>query len=273
MQVDPKAEAEKLIEEIAEAPSLAKAPAEFWKVYRKPLVARAKGSPRIRGAEIGMIFQEPMTALNPVHPIGRQIAEGLRRLQAIGAKVLVSFLLGIVSMAVLMIGATIGLGADWGDPVSVSVLVVLGVLAATGVMALVSAIAKTVEAAGNIQAIIAVAFGMLGGTFVQISQDGGLLSRLSLITPHHWFIQGLNDLGGGGSIGDIVPSIVGIGLFAVVTGGLGPARSLSHGSKNRHARVFSPRSARESLAESTDSPAFSRTNPNENPRTWTIRLP
>jgi peptide/nickel transport system ATP-binding protein len=34
---------------------------------------------RVRGAEIGMIFQEPMTALNPVHPIGRQIAEGLRR--------------------------------------------------------------------------------------------------------------------------------------------------------------------------------------------------
>jgi ABC-2 type transport system permease protein len=151
---------------------------------------------------------------------GRLLAAPVSRSQAIGAKVLVSFLLGIVSMAVLMIGASIGLGADWGDPVSVSVLVILGVLAATGVMALVSAIAKTVEAAGNIQAIIAVALGMLGGTFVQISQDGGLLSRLSLITPHHWFIQGLNDLGGGGSIGDIVPSIVGIGLFAVVSGAL-----------------------------------------------------
>lgn len=32
---------------------------------------------RIRGGEIGVIFQEPMTALNPVHPIGRQIAESL----------------------------------------------------------------------------------------------------------------------------------------------------------------------------------------------------
>ena len=31
----------------------------------------------IRGSEIGMVFQEPMTALNPVHPIGRQIAEPL----------------------------------------------------------------------------------------------------------------------------------------------------------------------------------------------------
>ncbi|WP_420567005.1 ABC transporter ATP-binding protein [Thalassovita sp.] len=33
---------------------------------------------RIRGNEIGMIFQEPMTALNPVFTIGKQLTEGLR---------------------------------------------------------------------------------------------------------------------------------------------------------------------------------------------------
>ena len=32
----------------------------------------------VRGNEIGMIFQEPMTALNPVFTIGRQLTEGLR---------------------------------------------------------------------------------------------------------------------------------------------------------------------------------------------------
>jgi len=33
---------------------------------------------QIRGAEIGMIFQEPMTALNPVHKIGKQLMEVYR---------------------------------------------------------------------------------------------------------------------------------------------------------------------------------------------------
>jgi oligopeptide transport system ATP-binding protein len=32
---------------------------------------------RVRGDRIAMVFQEPMTSLNPVHPIGEQIAEAL----------------------------------------------------------------------------------------------------------------------------------------------------------------------------------------------------
>jgi len=41
---------------------------------------------RLRGARIGMIFQEPMTALNPLHPIWKQIAEPLQLHQRMGAE-------------------------------------------------------------------------------------------------------------------------------------------------------------------------------------------
>ncbi|MCJ8335511.1 MAG: ABC transporter ATP-binding protein [Epibacterium sp.] len=39
---------------------------------------------QIRGNEIGMIFQEPMTALNPVFTVGRQLTEGLRLHKGLG---------------------------------------------------------------------------------------------------------------------------------------------------------------------------------------------
>ncbi|WP_020202517.1 ABC transporter ATP-binding protein [Cupriavidus sp. WS] len=41
----------------------------------------------VRGREIAMIFQEPMTSLNPVHTIGAQIGETLRRHERLSAPV------------------------------------------------------------------------------------------------------------------------------------------------------------------------------------------
>ena len=40
---------------------------------------------KLRGNRVSMIFQEPMTALNPMHTIGRQIAEPLRRHKGLSA--------------------------------------------------------------------------------------------------------------------------------------------------------------------------------------------
>jgi peptide/nickel transport system ATP-binding protein/oligopeptide transport system ATP-binding protein len=41
---------------------------------------------QVRGNEIAMIFQEPMTSLNPVHTVGRQIVESLRLHRRLGKR-------------------------------------------------------------------------------------------------------------------------------------------------------------------------------------------
>ncbi|MCR6476186.1 ABC transporter ATP-binding protein [Variovorax sp. ZS18.2.2] len=56
----------------------------------------------VRGREIAMIFQEPMTSLNPVHTIGSQIGETLRRhekLSAVAARKRAIELLDLVRIA------------------------------------------------------------------------------------------------------------------------------------------------------------------------------
>ena len=41
---------------------------------------------RMRGSQMSMIFQEPMTSLNPVHTIGQQIVEGMIAHNALSPK-------------------------------------------------------------------------------------------------------------------------------------------------------------------------------------------
>jgi peptide/nickel transport system ATP-binding protein len=40
----------------------------------------------VRGKEVGVIFQDPLAALNPVWPVGEQVAEGLRLHEGLGCR-------------------------------------------------------------------------------------------------------------------------------------------------------------------------------------------
>ena len=150
----------------------------------------------------------------------------LQRLQAapIGrasivlGKALLAIVLGLISMTVLVVATQLLIGATWGAPLGVALLVVAGVLAAVGIMGLVAAIARTPEGAGNLGAIIAVVLGMLGGVFFQLGSGDDFLSRLTLITPHAWFMNGLANLADGAPWTAALPAVGAIMVFAVVTG-------------------------------------------------------
>lgn len=71
-----------------------------------------------------------------------------------------------------------------------ALLVAGPVLAGAGIMAAVAGVATTPEQAGNVQAIIAVLLGLLGGAFFQVAQGNNVLTNLAVLTPHHWFLRG-----------------------------------------------------------------------------------
>ena len=51
---------------------------KIWFKGRELTALTAREMRAIRGCEIGMIFQEPMTSLNPVYSVGDQIVEAIR---------------------------------------------------------------------------------------------------------------------------------------------------------------------------------------------------
>ena len=150
----------------------------------------------------------------------RLLAAPISKSTIVLGKAILSFVLGIVSMAVL-IGATsleFLLGAVWGAPLGVTLLVVTCVLAAVGIMGLAASFAKTAEGAGNFGSIIAVILGMLGGVFFPLGAGDDLLSNLTYLTPHAWFMRGLGDLAGGAPWTNALPASGALLVFAAISG-------------------------------------------------------
>lgn len=156
----------------------------------------------------------------------RLVAAPIRPWAIVAGKAIGSFVLGIVAMAVLVLASSLLLGARWGDPVGVALLVLAAVVAAMGITALITTLARTEEQAGGWNSIVAVTLAILGGAFFDLSQGPEILSQVSLITPHAWFLEGLDQLAGeSSSVVDVllpVGALLGIGL---VTGALGLARA------------------------------------------------
>jgi ABC-2 type transport system permease protein len=59
-------------------------------------------------------------------------------------------------------------------------------------------------------------FGILGGSFIQISYMPGWFQALSKITPNAWGLDGFTILGMGGSLVDLGRPLFGLAVMGVV---------------------------------------------------------
>jgi ABC-2 type transport system permease protein len=158
------------------------------------------------------------------HTLGRLLAGPLTAASVHVGKALGALVLGLVSMTVLAVAAPLLLGTRWGPPGAVAVQIVGIVLAALGLMALVGGFAHTAEQAGNHQAIVAVVLGMVSGAFFPLPLDEGVLRVIAWVSPHAWFLRGLQDATGTETWQAALPAAAALVGFALVTGLLAALR-------------------------------------------------
>ncbi len=132
-----------------------------------------------------------------VGTLARLLAAPITPRQVLMAKVLVSYVLGVLSMTVLIVAAHFLIGAEFGAPLGVALLILSGVAAATATIALVVGIARSPEQAGMAQSMIALILGLLGGAFFSLARSGDVGAFITKLAPHYWFSEGLARLSGG----------------------------------------------------------------------------
>lgn len=137
-----------------------------------------------------------------------------------------SFVLGVASMVVLATATTAVLGADWGDPLSAAVLILVTVFAVMGVVGMVVTFARTEQQANGYASIAAFTLALLGGNFIDLGQAPALLRTLSLLTPNGWALRAFGDLATeGGGLVSVLPEVGAIVAFGAATSAIAIARA------------------------------------------------
>ncbi|MFH1474856.1 MAG: ABC transporter permease [Chloroflexota bacterium] len=157
--------------------------------------------------------------------LARMLAAPIAPATILLGKVIVSLVVASISMGVIVVATTLLLGASWGDPPAVVALVVATALAATGIATLIVGSARTEDQASSFIAVVAMTLAVFGGSFFPMSQAPEAMAALSILTPHAWFLRGINDLAAGGGIAVVAPSLAVLATVGLVTGGIGLLRA------------------------------------------------
>jgi ABC-2 type transport system permease protein len=155
--------------------------------------------------------------------LARLLSSPVTRSSILGGKLLSSFVVGLVSMVVLLVATTFAIDAEWGSPVGVALLILAATVAALGIVSFLAGFARSAEQAGAVGSMVGMVLGFLGGTFFDVSQAGGILATLRFVAPHGWFMQGLADLRSD-DLSVVVFPVLAMVAFGVVTGSIGVAR-------------------------------------------------
>jgi ABC-2 type transport system permease protein len=148
--------------------------------------------------------------------LARVLAAPVTAGQVLGGKVGGIFLGGFLQLGALILLTTLLFQLDWGNPLSVLLLVVAAALAATGWGLLIAAAAANAGQVSSLGMALTLLFGILGGSFVPLNDAWPALDLLSRITPNRWALDGFTALAAGEPAAAVYVPIAALLVMAVV---------------------------------------------------------
>lgn len=133
----------------------------------------------------------------------RMLVSPTNSMQILGGKVFGIFLTGVAQMLILIGATTLLFQLKWGDLLGVLILVFAAVFGATGWGLLITALARTPAQVGSVGSAVMLIFGIMGGSFIQLSNLPPIVQTFSRITPNSWALDGFATLGLGGTLADL----------------------------------------------------------------------
>jgi ABC-2 type transport system permease protein len=167
----------------------------------------------------GVVLARGLVAERRSRTLARILLADTRPSTLLGAKFLVALVTGLLSAAVAL-GAFAAAGVHLGNWPTIILLTVFAAVAMISTASLAVLLARNEEQAGTIGVVTVFVLAIIGGNFVPLSQTGGALSTLSLITPNGWAVHGFADLAvaTGNPVRAVWPALAALVVFTLITG-------------------------------------------------------
>lgn len=140
----------------------------------------------------------------------------------LGGKMAGILFTAITQLVILIGGTSLLFRLQWGDTLGVILLILAAAIGATGWGVFIAAFLKTPGQVAVTGSAVMLLFGLLGGSFFDLSMLPSWIQRVNKITPNSWANDGFYILSLGGKLKDIQTNltalvIMGVLLFAIAS--------------------------------------------------------
>ena len=125
--------------------------------------------------------------------------------------------IALLQALIIVAGSTLFFGVGWGDPLGAAAVILAFCLVGTGAGMLLGSIFSSEQQAGPAAFILGLGLAALGGSMVPLEVFPPIARTIADVTPHAWGNEAFSTLREGGSLGDVLPQVGVLLLFAAVS--------------------------------------------------------